>query len=89
MRGRQIKEIKKIHVLGLALVAVFAFSAVTAISASALEWLVKNETVTAALEVKTIGLLNLIHLSEAFLKPEVVFHCEGIFDGMVEAAAKA
>jgi hypothetical protein len=79
---------RKIHLLAGALFAVFAFSAITAISASALEWLVKNEAVGAALEVETTGLLNLIHLSEGFLKPEVVIHCEGVFDGTVEPAGK-
>jgi len=37
---------KKIHLIGLALVAVFAFSAASAVSASAAEWLVESKALT-------------------------------------------
>jgi len=75
---------KKLHVLLMALVAVFAFSAVVAGSASAettllAEWLVKGVGVTTALESLSGEELTVGHLGLAELK------CSGFFDGLVEA----
>jgi hypothetical protein len=78
---------RKIHLLGLTLLAVFAFSVVAAASASALEWLVKGLTFAGSLPVETTGSLKLIHLKGGFLEPEVVIECAGTFDGTIEGGA--
>jgi len=83
-KGRS--EMKK-HLLGLTLLAVFAFSAVLASSASAevtllAEWLKNGTAVVAALEALSGEELTLGHLGLAEVK------CSGFFDGLVEANGK-
>jgi len=65
----------------LALFAVFAFSAVVASSASALneEWLFKGEKITVALKGLLDGLINLEHLGGITGVSKV--HCTGQFHG--------
>jgi hypothetical protein len=77
---------RKIQLIGLALFAVFAFSAVMAASAFAetnMLWLVNgNEILTGELlPTETTGLLTLTTL--LFGSPVVSVHCEGTFDGSV------
>jgi hypothetical protein len=76
---------RKIHVLGLALFAVFAFSAVAAGSASALEelpvWLINNAAVLTLTSVTTTGKLVLTDLKT--LIGAVSVECEGTLDGTV------
>jgi hypothetical protein len=74
---------KKHHVFGLAMLAIFAFSALTAMSASAettllAEWLIKEKAVTTLTSVEISGELL---LEDAGVKGHVV--CSGIFDGSV------
>ncbi len=75
---------KKIKLLGLALFALFAFSAVLANAAFAEEalWLVKGEEVTAKLASETTGELLLIVLKEVIVGETWVL-CSGTFDGTV------
>jgi len=81
--------IKRHHILGLALLAVFAFSAVIANMASAettfllAEWLFKGAAVTSALPVETKGKLLLEDTETLLGKAAVV--CEGILVGSVNA----
>jgi hypothetical protein len=81
---------RKIQILGMALFAVFAFSAVAAASAfAASEWEVGGVKVTEALPAETEGLLSLIKLvspENSAILVEVL--CEGIFDGTVGPGSK-
>jgi hypothetical protein len=77
---------KKIHILGLALFAVFAASAMTAVSASATEWLIGGAVVGAPTSVETKGELLLTDLKAISGNPAGV-HCSGIFVGTVGAGA--
>jgi hypothetical protein len=75
---------KKLQVVLLALVAVFAFSAVLSASAMAettllAEWLKAATPVAANLAAETTGSLTLVHLNLAQTT------CTGIFDGTVGA----
>jgi hypothetical protein len=76
---------RKIHVLGLALFAVFAFSVVAAGSASALEelpvWLINNAAVLTLTSVMSTGTLLLTDLKT--LVGAVTVECTGEFDGTV------
>ena len=77
---------RKIHILGLALFAVFAFGATVASSAFAApgEWLVNGATFNATLNSETRGLLTLIRLvSETNSAILTEIDCEGIFDGTI------
>lgn len=76
---------RKIQIVGLALVAVLAFSVVAASYASAAEWLVKGLAVVGEPEVETKGALKLIHLAGGFLEPEAVVECTGVFVGKINA----
>jgi len=76
---------KKLHLLGVALVAVFAFAALTAASASAVtfllaEWLVGGLPITAELNVEATGELE---LEEAILGIPIAVLCSGILDGTI------
>jgi hypothetical protein len=76
---------KKRHLIGVALVAVFAFAALTAASASAVtfllaELLVGGLPVTAELNVEGTGETE---LEETILGLKVVVLCSGIFDGTI------
>lgn len=77
---------KKIHIVGLALAAVFVFSAFSVASAFALEsgWLVNGAGALSEVLVKTIGLLFLDVLVAGILA--VQLDCEGILDGTVGSA---
>jgi hypothetical protein len=74
---------RKFHVIGLTLVAVFAFCALTASAAFAeSEWLVEGAKVEAALEAETEGDITLIKFKAA--KSSVVLTeilCSGFFVG--------
>jgi hypothetical protein len=78
---------RKVQVLGIALVAMLAFSAVLATAAFAGEWLVEGKAITSAegaLNSETEGELKLISYAEkgsASVLAEIT--CSGIFDGTV------
>jgi hypothetical protein len=80
---------RKIHMVGLALMAVFAFSAVMAANASAAEWLCKEGGVfkacAAAREVASEGTLK---LSDATLLGTITVECSGTNEGTVGTGAK-
>jgi hypothetical protein len=88
-KGRSI-QMKKIHLLGFALVAMLAFSAFAAVSASAeitllAEWLINGVGVVTLTSVETKGSLELTDTATAFgsatsLCPDTG---EGAFDGTV------
>jgi hypothetical protein len=79
---------KKIHIVGLALVAVAAFFAVSVASASAApEWLVGGNPVTVLTSVTTTGLLTLTDLKASFLGASSV-DCEGTLVGSVGAGGE-
>jgi hypothetical protein len=76
---------KKFHLLGVVLVAVFAFAALTAASASAVtfllaEWLVGGLPITAELNVEGTGE---VELEEMILGLKIVALCSGIVDGTI------
>jgi hypothetical protein len=77
---------KKHHILGLAFLAIFAFSAVLAATASAettllAEWLIKAEPVLTLTSTKTVGNITLINLVLGVRTAEIF--CEGSFIGTV------
>jgi hypothetical protein len=76
---------KKLHLLGVALVAVFAFAALTAASASAVtfllaEWLVGGLPITAELNTEATGELE---LEETILGLKIVALCSGTLLGTI------
>jgi hypothetical protein len=80
---------KKHHVLGLLMLALFAFSAVMAASASAettllAEWLIKEKAVATLTSVEISGELL---LEDTGVKGHVI--CDGIFDGSVGESGEA
>jgi hypothetical protein len=80
---------KKLHLIGMALVAVFAFSAVVAAAASAApEWLVKAAAVTGALAVETKGSLLLTDLKASILGASSVECLSGSLNGTINSAGK-
>jgi hypothetical protein len=81
-------EMKKFSVVGLALVAMFAFFAVAVASASAetLLWLVNGVSLVGSSLAETEGELNLTRLNTAGAVAGEI-KCEGIFDGMIENPA--
>ncbi|HEY2631125.1 MAG TPA: hypothetical protein VGI26_01970 [Solirubrobacteraceae bacterium] len=74
---------RKIHIVGLALVAMFAFFAVSVASASAVEWLIKNEAIAAATAVKSKSVGKLVLEDMGMSKIE----CEGTDAGTVGPGA--
>ena len=81
---------RKIHIVGLALVAAFAFSAVAVASASAHEWLTKAGAKVEKAEKSTTDGLLLLHLKKIGALEgggELTVHCEGSFDGTVGPGA--
>jgi hypothetical protein len=75
---------KKFHVIGIALVAVFAFFALATTSAFAEEllWLVNGADFAGTLEAETEGFLELHRLSSGGATAGTIL-CEGIFDGSI------
>ena len=75
---------KKFSVVGLALVAMFAFFAVAAASASAetLLWLVNGANLAGTSAAETEGELHLIRLNASGVVAGEIL-CEGIFDGTI------
>jgi hypothetical protein len=75
---------KKVYLVGLALIGVFGFSATSALGVTT-EWLVKQNPIApgGSVETQTTGELLLIHLAGGFLSPEVKVLCSGIFDGFI------
>ncbi len=75
---------KKFQVLGIALIAVFAFSVISAASASAETafWLSDGVAITSSQSTSSSGLLFLSNLA---LGNEVTVHCVGEFVGSVGA----
>ena len=77
---------RKFQLLGVALVAVFAFGVITAVSASAAptfllaEWLVNGATFTGELEVESVGT---ILLEDTATGTDI--ECSGILDGLVSS----
>ncbi|MGA9874515.1 MAG: hypothetical protein WBQ21_01775 [Solirubrobacteraceae bacterium] len=80
---------KKIHVVGLAMFAVLAFSAFSVASAFAtsLEWLVDGAAVTGAVKTETTGTLLLADLKVPIIGTASI-ECEGSLDGTVNTAGK-
>jgi hypothetical protein len=82
---------RKVHILGVALVAVLAFSAVLATAAFAGEWLFEGKPITTAegaLKSETEGELTLIDYAEKGSNAVLVeITCSGIFDGTVGPGA--
>lgn len=77
---------RKIHILGIALCAAFAFSAIAAASAFAVsEWLFNGNVISTELETDTEGTLTLLVLSGATLVNEI--DCSGLFMGGVGPGA--
>jgi hypothetical protein len=71
---------KKLQIVGLALVAIFAFSALVASAASATQWLAKGAAIATAQATTTEGEI-LIEDMGAFSKPQIL--CSGLFVGTV------
>ena len=75
---------RKFRILGVALVAVFAFGVITAVSASAAptfllaEWLVNGATFTGELEVESVGTILMEDTATG-----VDLTCSGISDGLI------
>jgi hypothetical protein len=84
MRERNI-DMRKFHLLWLALVVVAALCAVSAASASAVElvWLVEGVKVEANLRAETEGELELISLDKETHEILNIILCSGIFVGMI------
>lgn len=77
---------KKLHLLAVTTVAVFALGSIAASSAFAsAEWLVNGSSVTGEDEVTTPITLSLITLAGGFLEPESAVLCHGKFVGDVLA----
>jgi hypothetical protein len=79
---------KRIQVLGLALVAVVAVSAFVASAASAVtfllaEWLITGVPLTGTLAVEQTGELNLINTNGGGLGVRVELLCSGTLDGTI------
>jgi hypothetical protein len=76
---------KKLHLIGLALVAVFAFSALSVTSAFALEstWLVKAAKPAAQVAVDSSGKLLLEDTKGGIFGEAVAVECEGTDSGFV------
>jgi hypothetical protein len=83
--GKVDLAMRKIHLLGLALLGVLAFSAVVAASAFAGEWLVEGAKLENAVQAETEGLLFLTTLENGNVLATV--DCEGIFDGTIGPGA--
>lgn len=84
---------KKLNVVFAALVAVFAFGALTVASASAVtfllaEWLVKGVAVAAALPSESTGELILEDIKGGLFLEDAAVLCSGILVGTVEPASK-
>ncbi len=80
---------RRIHILAVALVAIFAVSVAVVASASAVEfllalWLDGGSSVSAQLNVENEGELELIFLNGGNLGVHVKVLCSGILDGWVE-----
>ena len=84
---------KRIHALGLTLVAVVALSATVASTSSAAvtfllaEWLIGGEKITAALAVEQSGELNIINTNGGGAGIRIEILCTGILDGTVGPAS--
>ncbi len=82
--GKAEWKMRKFRILGVALVAVFAFGVITAASASAAptfllaEWLVNGATFTGELEVESVGTILLEDSATG-----VDLTCSGILDGLI------
>jgi hypothetical protein len=82
--GKVNQIMRKIHIVGVSLVAMFAFLAVGAASALAAgEWLADGKTIATPLASETSGELNLINLKSAGGAVLVEVKCSGIFEGTV------
>jgi hypothetical protein len=80
---------RKIQIIGLALVAMFAFGAIAASSAlAAEEWVVDNVAAAGPVAVQTTGTVLLTDLNVPALKEAVTVTCQGILDGTVTTAGK-
>jgi hypothetical protein len=79
---------RKIQIIGLALVAIFAFSAIAAASAfAAPEWLFNGLTFTGKLAVLSAGTLLLEDLKGGLLLEAASVNCTGTNTGAVESSA--
>jgi hypothetical protein len=83
---------KRIHVIGVALLAMFALSAIVASAASAVtflpaEWLINGEKLAAALAITQEGELNLINTNGGGFGIRVEILCSGILLGTVGPGA--
>jgi hypothetical protein len=78
-------EMRKIQLLGLALIAVFSFGAIAASAAFALpEWLVEKAEVLATLSSESEGLFEMIQLTASGGSAKLVsVDCEGVLDGTI------
>ena len=88
-RGKGRLEMRKLHVLGVALIAVVAFGVVSAATASAVtfllaEWLVGGSAVTSTALAETTGeLLIAEELTVLGVKIKIAVLCSGIFVGSI------
>jgi hypothetical protein len=86
--GKVNHIMRKIHIVGVSLVAMFAFLAVGAASAFAEgEWLANGEKIMVALAADTSGALHLINLKSAGGAVLVEVECNGLFEGTVGPGA--
>src|ERR1700729_4431476 len=79
---------KKVHLVGLATIAVLAFSMIAVATASAAEILIGGEAVLAktSFEIGKVGGEILLEDMGAIGTPDLL--CLGIFDGSIEAGGK-
>ncbi|MGA7704084.1 MAG: hypothetical protein WB998_04225 [Solirubrobacteraceae bacterium] len=78
---------KKIHILGAAVIAILAFGVVGAVSASAAQWLADEKPITEALASTIEGEITLgfTNMGKLGIKSKVL--CSGMFDGTVGPGA--
>lgn len=85
--GKEDEEMRKIHRLGLALFAMFAFGAMAAASAFAAdEWLFNGSPITVELPTNTEGTLTLDVLNLEGVLVNAI-NCSGLFEGTVGPGA--
>jgi hypothetical protein len=77
----------RIRIIGLALVAVFAMTAVAAASASAHEWQIGGKAIVTATVTKSKGTLTLTDKKGGIFKEEVKLTCKGTDEGTVGPGA--
>ncbi len=82
-----MRHMKKIHILGVAMVAVLAFGVVGAVSASAAEWLAEGKVITTPLASTTVGEITLGSTNGLKIGIKSAVLCSGSFIGTVGPGA--